>query len=130
MSIPERFRGRFFPRDPINEPRPRPAFPEPPPDIDAPFRETAPALTANGTLSKTHWPGSTEPNEVAGMTGALVKWRHPQTGEAFTFQDVRPGASDSHARAQTARHPPVTPRSRRPRSTSRSAALVLGLNRD
>ena len=26
------------------------------------------------------------------MTGALVKWRQPQTGEQFTFQDVRPGA--------------------------------------
>ena len=39
--IPSYLRGRFFPRDPANEPRPRPAFPETPWNIDQPFAETA-----------------------------------------------------------------------------------------
>jgi hypothetical protein len=41
MPIPDCLRGRFFPRDPMNEPRPRPAFPETPWNIDQPFAETA-----------------------------------------------------------------------------------------
>jgi hypothetical protein len=41
MSIPDYLRGAFHPRDPMNEPRPRPALPEAPWDIDRPFAETA-----------------------------------------------------------------------------------------
>jgi hypothetical protein len=36
------------------------------------------------------------------MTGALVKWQHPQTGEQFTFQDCRPGAKAASQAAEPA----------------------------
>ena len=38
--VPEGWRGRFFPRDPLREQRPR-QFPDPPENIDAPFEETS-----------------------------------------------------------------------------------------
>jgi hypothetical protein len=41
MPIPDYLRGRFHPRDPVDEPRPRPAFPEAAWNIDQPFAETA-----------------------------------------------------------------------------------------